>query len=231
MKKDIAPFLLSSFDYSFPATDLALDEPNGLLAIGGDLQPERLLNAYRQGIFPWYSDNQPLLWWSPNPRNVLFPQKLVVSRSLKKVINKNLFEIRYDSAFRDVISACGAQPRPEQDGTWITDMMIDAYCQLHEQGFAHSIEAWQDNKLVGGLYGIAIGKIFFGESMFTTVNDASKVAFVHLVKRLQELNFLLIDCQMQTDHLDRFGAENISRSHFSTIIGQGCQLTGHHHKW
>ncbi|MDH5594857.1 MAG: leucyl/phenylalanyl-tRNA--protein transferase, partial [Gammaproteobacteria bacterium] len=167
----------------FPDVEQALTEPEGLLAVGGDLSPERLLEAYRRGIFPWYSEDQPVLWWSPNPRSVLFPDKLKISRSLKKTLNKNLYTVTLDTAFRDVMVAC-AQPRKDGNGTWITPDMIDAYCTLFEQGHAHSVETWLNDELVGGLYGIAIGKVFFGESMFSKKTDASKVAFTKLVQQL-----------------------------------------------
>lgn len=209
------------YNCGFPPTSSALKEPNGLLAIGGDLSPARLLSAYRQGIFPWFSDDEPIMWWSPSPRMVLFPAELKIARSLKKTINKQLFDIKFNTAFEAVMQACSQASRPNQDGTWITQNMVKAYYKLHEMGYAQSAEAWQDGKLVGGCYGIKIGQIFFGESMFHHVNDASKVAFVHLVQHLQASNVILIDCQMNTAHLARFGAQEIDRTIFEQHLQQG----------
>ena len=197
----------------FPSVDNALIEPNGLLAVGGDLSVARLLTAYRSGIFPWYSQ-VPILWWSPDPRMVLFPRELKISRSLKKILNHGEFEIRSDTAFRDVMLTC-AEPRRAQPGTWINEDMLAAYYALHEQGWAHSIETWHDNQLVGGLYGVAIGRAFFGESMFTRKPNASKVALVYLVDQLSKRGFGIIDCQMKTAHLASLGAREISRSEFT----------------
>lgn len=199
---------------TFPPIETALKEPNGLLAIGGKLETNRLISAYRQGIFPWFSADEPVMWWSPDPRMVLFPEELKVSRSLKKVINKSIFDIRFNTAFRAVMQACGEAERPDQAGTWITNEMLEAYCKLHTLGFAHSVEAWQDGQLVGGCYGVKINQMFYGESMFHHVSDASKVAFVHLVNHLQAQGVGLIDCQMKTDHLARFGAREINRATF-----------------
>jgi len=204
-------------DTAFPPLDQALTEPDGLLAAGGDLSVERLLNAYRHGIFPWYNEGEPVLWWSPNPRCVLIPEKIKISRSLRKTLRKQLFEIRIDSAFADVMKAC-AQSRKNQSGTWITNDMFLAYNQMHKLGYAHSIECWQDNKLVGGLYGIAIGQVFFGESMFSKKTDASKVALVHLCEHLKQNNFKLIDSQVHTDHMESMGAEMISREVFESLV-------------
>ena len=204
-------------DAAFPPLDQALTEPDGLLAAGGDLSVERLLNAYRHGIFPWYNEGEPVLWWSPNPRCVLIPEKIKISRSLRKTLRKQLFEIRIDSAFADVMKAC-AQSRKNQSGTWITNDMFLAYNQMHKLGYAHSIECWQDNKLVGGLYGIAIGQVFFGESMFSKKTDASKVALVHLCEHLKQNNFKLIDSQVHTDHMESMGAEMISREVFESLV-------------
>jgi leucyl/phenylalanyl-tRNA--protein transferase len=188
-----------------------------LLAVGGDLAPERLLAAYRHGIFPWYSEDQPILWWSPDPRAVLFPDELKVSRSLRKTLRKAPFEVRLDSAFRAVMEACAA-PRADGLGTWITDEMLDAYTGLHQLGYAHSAECWADGELVGGLYGMALGGVFFGESMFARRTDASKVAFVHLVTQLRAWNFALIDCQVTTAHLTRLGARAIPRAEFEALL-------------
>jgi leucyl/phenylalanyl-tRNA---protein transferase len=202
---------------SFPAVDRALTEPAGLLAAGADLSVLRLLEAYRQGIFPWYSEGQPILWWSPDPRMVLFPAELRVSRSLAKTIRRETFEVRADSAFMAVMEGCRS-PRPGQGGTWITEAMVEAYCRLHEAGFAHSVEAWRDGELAGGLYGVAIGRMFFGESMFARATDASKVALVSLVRQLDKWEFGMIDCQMKTRHLAAFGAREIPRSEFNRRV-------------
>ncbi|MDP2026364.1 leucyl/phenylalanyl-tRNA--protein transferase [Sulfuriferula sp.] len=197
----------------FPPLAQALSDPAGLLAAGGDLSPARLIAAYRQGIFPWYNAGDPILWWSPDPRMVLLPDELRVPRSLVKLMRRQPYEIRVDSAFRAVMTAC-AQPRAGQAGTWINADIIDAYTQLHTLGVAHSVEAWQDGVLVGGLYGIALGRAFYGESMFARAPDASKIAFVHLVRQLQRWQFGMIDCQMNTAHLARFGAREIPRADF-----------------
>jgi leucyl/phenylalanyl-tRNA--protein transferase len=199
---------------SFPPPNTALTDPNGLLAAGGDLSVERLLLAYRQGIFPWYEEDQPILWWSPSPRAVLFPEDFKLSKSLKKTLRRGTFTVSCDTAFDQVIQHCADTPRHDQNGTWINDDMIDAYDQLHKLGHAHSIETWQDNQLVGGLYGIAIGRVFFGESMFSLKTDASKVAFVHLTAQLKEWQFPMIDCQVSNPHLISLGAKEISRNDF-----------------
>ncbi|MBK3756834.1 leucyl/phenylalanyl-tRNA--protein transferase [Stutzerimonas sp. R40042] len=204
-------------DFSFPPLETALREPNGLLAAGGDLQPERLLAAYRHGCFPWYQEGQPLLWWSPDPRTVLFPDELHVSRSLRKRMRHGDYQVTFDKAFTEVIQGC-AGPRSYADGTWITTPMQDAYIRLHEMGVAHSVEVWQQGQLVGGLYGLAMGELFFGESMFSRATDASKVGFVTLVERLREWGFALIDCQMPTRHLESFGARSIPRAAFAEAL-------------
>lgn len=197
----------------FPPVDAALAEPNGLLAAGGDLSPARLIDAYRNGIFPWYSDDQPLMWWSPDPRMVLFPAELRLPRSLKKRLRRHDYEIRTDSSFEQVMQAC-AEPRYGQAGTWITTDMIAAYCGLQALGHAHSVETWIDGRLAGGLYGIAIGHMFYGESMFTRATDASKLALAHLVRQLGRWGYGMIDCQMKTSHLAAFGAREIPRVEF-----------------
>ncbi len=199
----------------FPPLEAALDEPNGLLAATRDLTPARLVEAYRRGIFPWCGDEEPVLWWSPDPRMVLPTDELRVTRSLRKLVRQGRFEIRADSAFRVVMEACATIPRPGQGGTWITPSMIDAYCELHARGCAHSVEAWRDGRLAGGLYGVTLGRMFFGESMFARVTDASKVAFVHLVGMLRARGFPLIDCQQETAHLASFGARPIPRRVFA----------------
>ncbi|PPD35602.1 MAG: leucyl/phenylalanyl-tRNA--protein transferase [Methylomonas sp.] len=205
----------------FPELIKALDEPNGLLALGGCLSVQRLLNAYRHGVFPWFNPGEPILWWSPDPRLVLFPEQLLISRSLHKTLRKNQFEIRFDSAFEQVIDACAA-PRTYSSGTWITDKMRNAYVELHRLGIAHSVETWHDHELVGGLYGIAIGKVFFGESMFHRKTDASKVAFAHLVNHLLAWDYQLIDCQVSSEHLLSLGATEIPRSQFANLLDQFC---------
>lgn len=200
-------------DEDFPAASQALRDPAGLLAAGSVLTTTRLLEAYSRGIFPWYNPGDPVLWWNPDPRMVLFPQELTVPRSLAKVLRKRHYEIRVDTAFAEVIAGC-ARPRAQQNGTWLSAEMIAAYTRLHEMGVAHSIETWIEDRLVGGLYGLALGRVFYGESMFTLAPDASKIAFVHLVRQLQRWNFGVIDCQMYTPHLARFGAHEIPRPDF-----------------
>ncbi|MDF0650799.1 MAG: leucyl/phenylalanyl-tRNA--protein transferase [Nitrospira sp.] len=217
-------------DLRFPPVDRA--SPEGLLAIGGDLRPERLLNAYREGIFPWYNNDQPILWWSPDPRAVLFPNKLHVSRSLRRRLRQDVYSIMLDTSFRNVMEQC-AEPRPQypEGGTWITDEMLNAYTSLHELGYAHSVETWQNGRLVGGLYGVAIGGAFFAESMFARVDDASKVALVRLVKQLEAWNFRLIDCQQSSPHVMRFGAEEIPRRDFIQHLSQALTLPDRRGRW
>jgi leucyl/phenylalanyl-tRNA--protein transferase len=207
----VIPFLDSNDP--FPPAELALQQPNGLLAAGADLSPSRLLDAYTQGIFPWFGREDPLLWWSPDPRMVLYVRELRVSRSLRRTIRSGRFHVTVDTAFPAVIEGC-AEPRSGQDGTWITPEMHDAYCRLFEMGYAHSVEAWADGRLAGGLYGVSIGRMFFGESMFSRQSDASKVAFVHMVAQFGRWGVPLIDCQMPTSHLASFGAREIPRTDF-----------------
>lgn len=202
---------------NFPPLSKALREPNGLLAAGGDLSAERLIAAYRHGCFPWYQDNQPILWWSPDPRTVLFPEELHVSRSLAKVLRRARYRVTFDQAFAKVIQACAA-PRDYADGTWITTPMQHAYLELHQRGIAHSVEVWRDDELVGGLYGLAMGQLFFGESMFSRADNASKVGFVTLVEQLKAWGFALIDCQMPTQHLHSLGARPIARADFADYL-------------
>ena len=204
----------------FPPIETALEEPDGLLAASRDLTPERLLDAYARGIFPWYAPDQPVLWWSPDPRTVLFVDEFHVTRSLRKRVNQQRFEIRVDSAFRAVMEACARVPRPGQAGTWITPAVVAAYGALHERGNAHSVEAWREGRLVGGLYGVAIGRMFFGESMFALEPDASKVALVHLIAMLRARGVPLVDCQMETAHLASFGARPIARRRFAELVAQ-----------
>ncbi|MEN0068273.1 MAG: leucyl/phenylalanyl-tRNA--protein transferase [Myxococcota bacterium] len=206
-------------------------DPNGLLGVGGDLSPERLELAYRMGIFPWYSDPQPILWWSPNPRMVLPTHELRVPRSLAKRIRQQRFEIKFDTAFSEVVRRCGITPRPGQESTWITDEMHAGYVGLFERGLAHSIEAWADGSLVGGLYGVAVGRLFAGESMFADRPDASKVAFVHLVRQLIRWGFPLVDCQVYTQHLERFGAREVSRQEYLTQIARLVDEEGRPGPW
>lgn len=198
----------------FPSVEQALREPNGLLMAGGSLRPERLLAAYRRGIFPWYSAGEPVLWWSPDPRCVLWPHKLKITRSLRKSLRNRDFEVRRDSAFRSVMERCGPARTPDE-GTWIQPEMLEVYCRMHALGYARSIECWQHDRLVGGLYGIRLGGVFFGESMFSAVRDASKVALVHLCR---DPGLGLIDCQITSPHLLRLGAENLPRREFTALL-------------
>jgi leucyl/phenylalanyl-tRNA---protein transferase len=214
----------------FPPLEAALLRPNGLLAVGGDLSPSRLIEAYRHGIFPWFNEGEPILWWSPDPRMVLLPQELKISRSLRKTLKRGNYEIRADSAFKQVMEACAA-PRGEHTGTWIHAEMIAAYGRLHEMGMAHSMETWIEGELVGGLYGVGQGKMFFGESMFSRVSDASKIAFVHLVAQLQRWGFEMIDCQMKTEHLASLGAREISRNEFRQKLKELVHYPERGKKW
>jgi len=225
-------FRLSSdpHDLRFPSVDSA--SPEGLLAVGGDLRPERLLEAYRHGIFPWYNDDQPLFWWSPDPRAVLFPDKLHVSRSLERTIRRGDFRVTLDTCFRNVMTQC-AGPRLQypEEGTWITSAMVQAYSTLHEMGYAHSIETWHEEKLVGGLYGVALGGAFFGESMFSHVSDASKVALVLLIRQLRAWGFTLFDCQQSSPHVMNFGAEAIPRREFLNHLTTALALPDRLGRW
>jgi len=209
---------LEDNNFEFPPVEQAYKEPDGLLAAGGCLSPEILLKAYRHGIFPWYSQGQPILWWSPDPRCVLFPEKLKISRSFSKTLKKNLYEVKQDTAFRDVMLNC-AKPRGDEAGTWITADMLAAYTHMHELGYAHSIECWQDDRLVGGLYGMSIGEIFFGESMFSNVADASKIALEYLCNNVRPE---LIDVQVYSEHMERLGAEMIPRTEFIQYLDRYC---------
>jgi leucyl/phenylalanyl-tRNA---protein transferase len=223
---------LSSADAAdrFPPASQALVEPNGLLAAGGDLKPERLLAAYRRGIFPWYEEGQPILWWSPDPRSVLRPDAVKVSRSLRRSLDKGGFELKIDHAFREVVAACAA-PRRYTDATWITREMAAAYTRLHGLGWAHSFESWRDGELVGGLYGVAIGRVFFGESMFARATDASKVALVRLAAHLQAHDFRLIDCQVASAHVASLGATTVSRADFLAMLDEYCEPPGSPKRW
>lgn len=200
----------------FPPVELAIE--GGILAVGGDLSHERLLLAYKEGIFPWYSEGEPIIWWSPDPRFVLFPEELKVTRTTRQVLNRKIFEISFDKDFEGVITRCAAVKRRQQRGTWITDEMRNAYIKLHQLGYAHSVESWRGGRLVGGLYGVSLGRIFFGESMFTLEDNASKVALVTLVRVLQSKSFKLIDSQVYTRHMEHFGAREISRAEYLKIL-------------
>lgn len=200
----------------FPSVSHA--NPDGILAIGGDLSPERLQLAYSSGIFPWFNEGEPIIWWSPNPRMVLFLGDLVVSKSMRNILNRNIFKVTFNQNFRDVISNCQQVKRDGQSGTWITNNMIDAYCKLHELGIAKSVEVWQNDQLVGGLYGVDLGHIFCGESMFSLVSNASKVAFINLVNQLKEKNYQLLDCQVYNEHLESLGCIEIERDEFMAIL-------------
>ncbi len=210
-------YWLSSSEHAFPDPELA--DERGILAIGGDLSPQRLLSAYAQGIFPWFNEGDPILWWSPDPRFVLLPDELKVAKSMRPYFNQRKFGLTYDSEFRAVIEACRDNARPGQlAGTWITQDMLEAYCDLHDLGFAHSVEVWKGKDLVGGLYGVSLGKVFFGESMFTRVSNASKFGFISLVRALRERGFWLIDCQQETRHLGSLGARNMARTRFLELL-------------
>ena len=222
------PWLTS--DLSFPPPELALIEPNGLLALGGDLSCKRLIQAYSKGIFPWFNEDEPILWWSPDPRMVLFPAELKIARLLRKALQKHDYQVSADRSFDQVIAACAA-PRRNQGGTWINPGMIEAYRELHRMGHAHSVETWIDGKLSGGLYGVALGRAFFGESMFSRTTDASKIAFVHLVKQLARWRFGIIDCQMKTAHLASFGAREIPRAQFTRTVEELIHYRGIEGMW
>ena len=212
----------------FPAVEYASED--GLLALGGDLSPERLMLAYSKGIFPWYNPGEPILWWSPNPRCVIFPDHYRPSRSTRRSVRKHGFTFSFDHCFENVIRQC-ASPRQSAPGTWITQDMNTAYTQLHHLGFAHSVETWKDGELVGGLYGIAMGKVFFGESMFSTVSDASKAALAWLIAALAEWGYALVDCQITSDHLLSLGAEEIPRQEFVSILEASGATPGNRGRW
>ena len=215
----------------FPPLETALATPNGLLCAGADLSAERILSAYHQGIFPWFSDGEPILWWSPDPRMVLFPAEFKVSRSLRRTLRASDYQVRLDSSFPAVLAACANTPRPGQPGTWITDAMQAAYRQLHQLGWAHSVEVWREDKLIGGLYGLAIGRMFYGESMFSHQTDASKIAAAHLARFLESRGFGMIDCQMRTEHLASLGAREIPRTEFIRQLEQLCRIKPEPARW
>lgn len=212
---------LSLYSYTFPNPQEA--SPHGVVAYGGDLNPNRIIKAYMNGIFPWYKEGDPILWWSPNPRLILELDEFKVSKSLQKTINQKKYEIRFDTNFRQVMQECSKIDREGQEGSWIIPEIVDAYCLLHEMGFAHSFEAYLDGELVGGGYGIALGNIFCGESMFAKSSDASKVAFYYLIQRLKEQNYALVDCQIPTDHLKTLGAREISRDEFLLLVKKSLE--------
>ena len=205
----------------FPPVESA--DEDGILAFGGDLSVDRLVMAYSKGIFPWYEEGYPILWWSPDPRFILFPDELIISKSMKKILNKGIFKITYNMNFKDVIVNC-SKPRKSESGTWITNDMIEAYCRLHELGIAHSVEVWHNGVLSGGLYGVALGKIFFGESMFSIESNASKTALIDLAKNLKNNGFLVIDSQVHTNHLESLGAKNIPRAQYLKILYKGISI-------
>jgi leucyl/phenylalanyl-tRNA--protein transferase len=223
------PVYLLSDDYIFPPIHLA--EPDGLLAIGGDLSPERLIKAYASGIFPWFAPGDPILWYSPNPRLVLFPEAFKLSHSLRQVIRSGKFRVCFDQDFQAVIRNCATRPRPGQEGTWITEEMESAYIQLHHMGVAHSVEVYLEDQLAGGLYGLSLGKAFFGESMFWCVRDASKVALYFLVRQLIRWDFHLIDAQQSTSHLISLGAIELPRKEFLRRLKKSLIIPGHIGKW
>ena len=200
--------------------DVSEADEHGILAVGGDLSPERLLLAYRSGIFPWFEDDEPILWWSPSERMVLFPDELIVSKSMRTILRKEIFTVTFNKDFRTVITNCSQIRRNGQGGTWITDDMIEAYVKLHVMGYAKSVEVWQNNELVGGLYGIDLGTVFCGESMFSKVSNASKVAFINLIENLKIRKYKLVDCQVHNDHLERLGAREINRNEFIKILNE-----------
>lgn len=223
------PLFRLTDDLVFPPPHLAIED--GLLAVGGDLSVERLLLAYRSGIFPWYSEGDPLLWWSPDPRMVLFPDELHVSRSLDRALKKGEYTVTMDTAFPSVIQACAEARGPRRDGTWITSEMELAYCALHDAGYAHSVECWKEGALAGGLYGVSLGACFFGESMFSLATNASKVAFVRLVRQVAAWDFHFVDCQMYTPHLARFGAKEVARKQFLRLLRDGLNAPTRCGKW
>ena len=221
MSDDDLPWLDANNECAdFPHPEQALKDPDGLLAVGGDLSTTRILNAYKNGIFPWYSAEQPILWWSPNPRGVLWPRDFIVHKSLKRLINKG-WKVTYDQDFEAVIRAC-AEPRADNNGTWVTEDMIQAYCELHQLGFAHSIEVWHADKLVGGVYGIAVGKLFAGESMFSRQTGGSKIALLYLAAYLDSWDYALIDTQLPTEHLSSLGGCSIPRADYLSLVEANC---------
>lgn len=223
------PYFDETHHFDFPPVDSATGE--GIVAVGGNLSPGMLLSAYRQGLFPWYSEGEPILWWSPDPRFVLFPDDLHVSKSMQRVLRRGEFRVTFDTAFAEVIDACRTTPRPGQPGTWITEEVVGGYTKLHDLGYVHSVEAWRAGKLAGGLYGMALGTIFFGESMFSRVTNASKTALIELVKRLRPNGLTVIDCQSYTPHLESLGAINVPRSEFLELLRRGLEAETQPGSW
>ncbi len=224
----MAYYFLDEQLYFPPVSDA---DEYGIVAIGGDLSINRLLLAYQSGIFPWFSEAEPILWWAPDPRFVLYPKQLKVSKSMKQILRRGQFRVTIDTQFRKVIQNCQTTPRSGQSGTWITKDMQEAYMALHESGFAHSVEVWEADRLVGGLYGVSLGSCFFGESMFSHVSNASKTGFISLVKKLEELNFSLIDCQVHTRHLESLGAELLPRNQFMLELKEALRQSTHPGPW
>lgn len=226
------PLFMINERLAFPDPEQASDE--GLLAVGGDLSPKRLLLAYGMGIFPWFSPPDPILWWSPDPRCVLFTDEVKISKSMRNVMNQEKFTVTFDTAFLEVMDGCRSVQRPGQHGTWITSEVINSYFRLHEMGYAHSVEVWEGEELAGGLYGVSLGDMFFGESMFTRKSNASKLALIHLCKTLRRQGFEIVDCQIYNDHLGRMGATHIPRSEFLSRLHEGLNratLKGHWHQF
>jgi leucyl/phenylalanyl-tRNA---protein transferase len=216
------PIFQLTDSFVFPPPELA--DESGIIAIGGDLSPERLILAYQTGIFPWYNEGDPIIWHSPDPRFVLIPENLKVPKSMNKVFNQKIFHYTFDKCFDQVIKECSISSRPGQQGTWILPEMIEAYCELHRLGYAHSVEVWKENELVGGLYGISLGKCFFGESMFSKADNASKAALIVLTRKLDEVGFLIIDSQVYTRHIAKLGAEEIPREKYLSVLHKGLQF-------
>jgi leucyl/phenylalanyl-tRNA--protein transferase len=227
----LEPFWLDNKKITFPPTNIAMTEPNGLLAVGGGVTTQWLLEAYSKGIFPWYNHKEPILWWTPNPRSVLLLKNLKISKSLAKTIKQKKFTITFDTKFSEVINNCATINRPEQEGTWIIKEMLNAYNKLHQQDHAHCVEVWQENELVGGLYGVAIGKVFFGESMFSKVSNSSKVALVALAEHLKKWGFRIIDTQIESPHLNSLGASLINREDFEEILKKDIKQHFPPKKW
>lgn len=223
------PFIDETEFFQFPSVEAA--SPEGIVAMEGNLSPGMLLSAYKQGIFPWYSEGDPILWWSPDPRMVLFPEKIHISKSMQRSFKRGRFFFSMDNQFREVVNSCGGIPRKHEDGTWITKEMKDAYTHLHEMGWGHSVEVWEDNELVGGLYGLSIGSVFFGESMFSKKNNASKAAFIILAQTLGGLGFTMIDCQLYTPHLESLGAVKIDRKKYLELLNIGLEAETRRGNW
>jgi len=227
--KERFPYLDEKTTFQFPNPDSAT--PEGIVAVGGNLSPGMLLSAYSQGIFPWYSDGDPIIWWSPDPRCVIFTDELHVSKSMKKLLRRGQFHITLDRRFRNVITACKKIPRTGQNGTWITDAMLEAYIVMHDLGYAHSVEVWEGKWFAGGMYGISLGNFFFGESMFSLIPNASKAAIIHLNDIIRKMGFLLIDCQIYSAHLQTLGARMIARDEFLRLLEEGLKSETHRGNW